>query len=249
MGDPVLKPVKRLPRLVLVSMLALASNCSPDLDSSDSASSRPRRESERTPPRVVLLISIDTLRADHVGIYGYARPTSPVIDRLGREGAVFDDAISTSPWTLPAHASMLTGLYPNRHGANDVGHGLAEGIPTLATILASRGYTTAAVVNSSKVGRLYDLQRGFQEFVYVQEVTNRVSPSSWITDQAMNWLREFREERLFLFVHYFDVHSDYTSLPEVERQFVSAYDGKADGSSSQLYVFGLDPAFLAECRE
>lgn len=243
-----LKPATRLRRLVPVLVLALGPSCSPEREPSGSPSSRSGREPRGVPPRVVLLISIDTLRADHVGIYGYPRPTSPVIDRLGREGTVFDDASSTSPWTLPAHASMLTGLYPNRHGANDVERALGEGIPTLATMLASRGYTTAAVVNSSKVGRLYDLQRGFREFVYVQEVPARVSPSTWITDQAMTWLREFREERLFLFLHYFDVHSDYASLPEVERQFVRAYHGKADGSSTQLYVFGLDPEFLAECR-
>ena len=119
-----LKPATRLRHVVPVLVLALGPSCSPEREPSGSPSSRSGREPRGVPPRVVLLISIDTLRADHLGIYGYPRPTSPVIDQLGREGAVFDDASSTSPWTLPAHASMLTGLYPNRHGANDVEHAL-----------------------------------------------------------------------------------------------------------------------------
>jgi arylsulfatase A-like enzyme len=241
-----------------VVVAALALGCAPDreLDSDGRAaddslpgpSSADALELGSTLPRVVLLISIDTLRADHLGIYGYPRPTSPVIDGLGREGVVFEDANSTSPWTLPAHASMLTGLYPNRHGAIGGGRRLHETIPTLATVLASRGYRTAAAVNSIRVGRLYGLSRGFQEFLYVEEVADRVSPSTWITDRGLEWMREFRDDRLFLFLHYFDVHSNYTSLPEHERRFVAPYDGKADGSAAQLFLFGLDPKLLDECR-
>jgi len=67
-------------------------------------------------PTNIILISIDTLRADHLGCYGYERPTSPTLDQLACEGLLFEDVTSTSPWTLPAHGSLLTGLYPNRHG-------------------------------------------------------------------------------------------------------------------------------------
>ncbi|MDH3211476.1 MAG: sulfatase-like hydrolase/transferase [Myxococcales bacterium] len=251
-------PSVRLRRLASLLMLAVALGCAPDAEPDASepgagdalaalpAPMRPEPGSAR--PRVVLLISIDTLRADHLGVYGYLRPTSPVIDGLAREGIVFADASSTAPWTLPAHASMLSGLYPHRHGATDVTHQLPEDVPTLATILARRGYRTAAVVNSTKVSRLYDLSRGFQEFLYVPEVHDRISPSTWITDQAMDWLREFRDERLFLFVHYYDVHSDYASLPRYERQFVRPYDGKVDGSSAQLDMTRHDSEIMEMCR-
>ena len=164
--------------LMTVVVTAVALGCAPDQepDSDGRAAEGSLRgpsspvalKSRSTPARVVLLVSIDTLRADHLGIYGYPRPTSPVIDSLGREGVVFEDANSTSPWTLPAHASMFTGLYPNRHGSFGGGRKLHGTIPTLATVLASRGYRTAAAVNSIRVGRLYGLSRGFQEFLYVE---------------------------------------------------------------------------------
>jgi arylsulfatase A-like enzyme len=227
------------PRLLAaVLVAAVATGCAPDRES----------DSDDRAPRVVLLISIDTLRADHLGVYGYPRPTSPVIDGLGREGVVFEDASSTAPWTLPAHASMLTGLYPNRHGLNGTRRKLHKDLPTLATELAQRGYATAAAVNSIRVGRLYGLARGFQEYLYVEEVADRMSPSTWITEQALEWMREFRNQRLFLFLHYFDVHSDYTSLPEYEQPFVAPYDGQADGSSTQLFLFAFDPKLLEACR-
>lgn len=251
-------PAVPLRRLALILLLVILSGCAPDPeagpgdraahDSPAGLSSPLPQGSRSAAPRVVLLVSIDTLRADHLGIYGYHRPTSPMIDMLGREGVVFEDASSPAPWTLPAHASMLSGLYPNRHGANDKGRMLHESIPTLATILASRGYVTAAAVNSRKLGQLYDLSKGFEEFLYVEEVAERFTPSTWITDQGMEWLRKFRDERVFLFLHYFDVHSDYASLPEYERRFVNPYHGKADGGSVQLYLFGIDPAFVSECR-
>ena len=199
-------------------------------------------------PRIVLLISLDTLRPDHLGIYGYDRPTSPAIDSLGREGVVFEDASTTSPWTLPSHASMLTGLYPNRHGATDWETALDVSLPTLAARLAGNGYATAAVVNTLHLSEQFGLTRGFEKFMYVKENEERVGPSTWVTDQAIGWLGELRGQRVFLFVHYYDVHSRYAALPRYERQFVSPYDGPADGSSGQLYLYLLSPQFIASCQ-
>lgn len=195
-----------------------------------------------------MLISLDTLRADHLGIYGYPRPTSPVIDALGREGTVFEDVSTTSPWTLPSHASLLTGLYPNRHGAIDWEAALDVSLPTLAATLSGRGYATAAVVNTLHLSERFGLPRGFEKFLYVKENEERVSPSTWVTDQAIEWLDELRDRRVFLFMHYYDVHSRYAALPRYERQFVSPYDGPADGSSTQLYLYLLSPEFIAGCR-
>jgi arylsulfatase A-like enzyme len=187
-----------------------------------------------TVPARVLLISIDTLRPDHLGTYGYTRATSPNLDAFGREGVVFDDVTSTSPWTLPAHASMFTGLYPTRHGVMDLTTTLSKDLPTLATRMAEAGFATAAVVNSRYLSPTFGLERGFQRFRYMTETRSQREPSKIITEQALAWARELSGQRWFLFVHYYDVHSDYSALPEYEQQFVRPYSGPADGTTAQL---------------
>jgi arylsulfatase A-like enzyme len=92
------------------------------------------------------------------------------------------------------------------------------------------------------------LARGFERFLYVEESEDRVSPSTWITDQAIEWLEELRGQPVFLFLHYYDVHSSYAALPRYERLFVSDYAGEVDGSSEQLVSFKLSPEFVASCR-
>ncbi len=111
----------------------------------------------------ILLISIDTLRADHVSCYGYDRPTTPNLDALARDGTRFSHAYSPAGWTPPAHASMLTGLFPSQHGAVDENR-LHDGVTTLAQILASAGYGTLGAVNNSQVGELVGLDRGHESF-------------------------------------------------------------------------------------
>ncbi len=185
-------------------------------------------------PRLVVLVSIDTLRADHLGLYGYDRKTSPRLDRLALESTVFDDAMSSSPWTLPAHASLLTGLYPSRHGLISHERYLASGLATLPQLFSKAGYRTAAVVNSHNLAPEFGLDRGFEKYRYVEERVDRREPSTEITDQAMQRVREAGGKPLFLFLHYYDVHSDYASLPEHEAVFLRPYDGIADGSTAQL---------------
>ncbi len=102
-------------------------------------------------PRNVILISIDTLRSDHVGIYGYGPDTSPTMDRLALGGVFFEDVTAASPWTLPSHASMFTGLYPSTHGVKDHTFALHETTPTLATAFSSAGFQTVAFVNSHNI--------------------------------------------------------------------------------------------------
>jgi arylsulfatase A-like enzyme len=188
---------------------------------------------EPRPTEHVLLISIDTLRSDHVGAYGYPRPTSPHLDAFAREGVVFEDVTSPSPWTLPAHASLFTGLYPGRHGLTSEAV-LPAAVTSLATHLAARGFATGAVVNSNYLSRAFGLDRGFERFQYVQEAAQQREPSRAVTDQAIAWAQELAGRKWFLFVHYYDVHSDYASLPEYERQFVRPYAGRADGTTAQM---------------
>jgi len=185
-------------------------------------------------PTLFILVSIDTLRPDHLGCYGYGRPTSPHLDALAAEGMLFENATAPSPWTLPSHASLLTGLYPSHHTLKSHDHVLPEAVPTLATLLADNGFVTAAVVNSHNLSQRFGLNRGFAHFLYVEERVGRRKPSTAITDQAIAWLREHGQRPLFLFVHYYDVHSDYRSLPQYEALFTRPYTGSAQGSTTHL---------------
>jgi hypothetical protein len=199
-------------------------------------------------PRHLILISIDTLRADHLGCYGYERPTSPAIDAMAEEGVVFDDASATSPWTLPSHASLLTGLYPRRHGATAPNHALADDAVHLAAWLKRHDFRTAAVVNSPWL-KTHGLREGFDDFVYVPPVAGDRRPSR-VTELALLRLRHLdRQTPFFLFLHYYDVHGDYRSLREYEEMFVSDYDGRADGSTLQLHAFRRGEVELAPIRQ
>jgi arylsulfatase A-like enzyme len=122
----------------------------------------------------VILISIDTLRADHLSCYGYSRETTPNIDRLAEDGTIFLKNYSTGVWTPPGHASMLTGLYIHEHGVYD-DRRLSKDIPTIATILKENGYHTAGFVNNSQVGELVGFEKGHDVF---EEVWRGISPRS-----------------------------------------------------------------------
>src|SRR5439155_10946449 len=117
------------------------------------------------PPPSILLVTIDTLRADHVGAYGATGAETPNLDALTREGVRFEEARSHVPLTLPSHATILTGLLPPHHGvrANGLFH-LRSGVPTLASVLRARGYRTGAVVASVVLDRAYGLDRGFETY-------------------------------------------------------------------------------------
>jgi arylsulfatase A-like enzyme len=163
-----------------------------------------------------------------------SRTTSPRLDALAKEGVLFEDALTPSPWTLPSHASMLTGLYPSRHRLISHSTSLPTSVTSITSLLAANGFATAAVVNSHNLSPTFGLHRDFEDFEYVKEVVGSRETSRNITDHAIEWLRRYREQRLFLFIHYYDVHSDYLSLPEYERQFVGPYQGIADGTTKQM---------------
>jgi arylsulfatase A-like enzyme len=116
---------------------------------------------ERPPNLIVYLI--DTLRADHLGSYGYARETSPTLDALAAEGVLFENAYSQSSWTRAAVGSLFTGLFPSRHGAVRRDHRLRDDAPTLAEILQRAGYYTAAFISNPNVLPIFGFTRGFDE--------------------------------------------------------------------------------------
>jgi arylsulfatase A-like enzyme len=151
----------------------------------------------------LILISIDTLRADHLGAYGYERQTSPVLDRLADESVLFESVISQAPWTLPAHVTMLSSLYPSTHKATLDDTTIDASIPNLATLLNASGYATAAFIDHVFVSSLYGFDRGFDRF---DENGGGVAA---IRLRASGWLREQPREPFFLFLHLFDVHCPY----------------------------------------
>ena len=246
------KPVNRMIRIfALVVGLLGALGCFPQeaTEREAPAPDTPVTEPRVIRPRVVLLLSLDTLRADHLGFYGYEKFTSPVLDMIAAEGVVFEDASATSPWTLPSHASMLTGLYPKQHGVQTMATALPEDVPTLAGLLAESGFQTAAVVNSTWLQKdSYRITRHFDNYLFVPDVADRRSPSTWVTDQAIEWLGEMRDDRLFLFVHYYDVHTDYASEAAFEALFTTPYEGVVDGSGWQLTLANLKDEHLELCR-
>ena len=155
-----------------------------------------------TPPArpSVILVSIDTLRADHLGLYGYSRDTSPFLDRFGKASLVFEHAYSPCPWTLVAHMTMLTGLYPPQHGVTEADRALADSIPLLAERLHDAGYQTIGLYHPVWVNARHGFQRGFDVF-----------RSHGEADEAEQHLREELAKLdparpFFLFLHLFDVH-------------------------------------------
>src|ERR1700704_4015360 len=119
----------------------------------------------RTPRPNVLIITVDTLRADHLGCYGFTFARTPAIDKLARESVRFTDAISSAPITMPAHSSIFTGLFPPAHGVRDNGaYALGENAVTLAERLRDAGYTTHAFVSALVLNRRYNLNQGFETY-------------------------------------------------------------------------------------
>jgi arylsulfatase A-like enzyme len=198
---------------------------------------------------VIVLISLDTLRPDHLGTYGHVRDTSPVLDALADRGVVFEDASSTAPWTLPAHASMLTGLYPSQANVRRSPDRLPASIPTLAAQLREAGYRTVGIASNLwfTIGWFH---QGFEEWENLDDeisdllhgIPNSTEQtpeglSEQITQLGLKALNDHRERPVFLFLHYFDIHSDYVSRPEFEGLFLPSNfrsESKVDGSTVQL---------------
>ncbi len=190
-------------------------------------------------PQNVVVIVVDTLRADHLGVYGYSRETSPAIDALAADAVVYERAYSTAPWTMPSVASMLTGLSPNGHGLTRV-EALPQEAVTLAEILGEQGYSTAAVVSHRLLGRRFQFDQGFEIF---DETPSRVPArgivAGRVTRSAQEIVRELatRDRPFFLFAHYFDPHYPY--VPHEQYEFAPEGVGRLDGTESIEELRGL----------
>ena len=187
----------------------------------------------------ILLVLIDTLRADHLGCYGYPKPTSPNIDRVASEGMVFERAFSPGIPTQPAHTTLYTGRHPIAH--NVVTHGgeeeLSDRLPVLSELLQRAGYTTCAVDN------LYDMKpwfaRGYEFYINAGQPrrSGLMVSCEEVNRRAIRWLRTHMEEKFFLFVHYWDPHTPYIPPSRYRSSF---YDGEDPCDPTNRSLDALD---------
>jgi len=192
----------------------------------------------------VLLITLDTVRADHIGCYGYSRIETPTIDRLASDGVRFENAYTQVPITLPSHAVILTGTYPMFSGMRDfTSPPLPVSIPTLAEMLRRSGYQTAAFVSSFVLNAMWGLNRGFE--VYDDDMgidTNHprflfllARRGDYTTDRFLTWLGRNGNKPFFAWLHLYDAHSPYRSPePYHSRYSGRPYDGAIAFDDAQV---------------
>ena len=193
----------------------------------------------------VLLISIDTLRADHLGCYGHPVIRTPNIDRIAAEGTLFEQCTTPAPITLPAHTSLMTGTYPFTHGVRDNARfHVHEDNVTLAEVLRDAGYVTGAQIAAYVLNREFGLDQGFDTYEDVETARRTrlaaTDPAASerkaevVCDGACGWLREHVGDRFFLFVHFFDPHSAYDPPGRFAAQYKNRYLGEIGYVDEQI---------------
>ncbi len=208
-------------------------------------------------PNIVIVV-MDTARADHFSCYGYSRPTTPHVDRLAQEGVLFEQAVSTAPWTLPSHASLFTGLYASQHGTDRPAPWLSGSLLTLAELLKGEGYQTAGFSNNPWVGPGTNFHQGFDLFEGMwkgsgpvhrlalvwaatrlkdrlgEKITNS-SDAAATNARIRWWLDRVRRDASpsFLFVNYIDVHGPYRPREPFRSRFLREPHRMAAGKLAQ----------------
>jgi arylsulfatase A-like enzyme len=199
------------------------------------------------PPRNLLLITLDTLRADHLGLYGYGRPTSPRLDGFAAGATVFDDALCNIPTTLPSHVSIFTGLRPAQHGVRENGQVATRDLTTVFDLLAERGFATAAVVASRVVDERYTAGLGFGEVSFAGGEHQYQIAAEAVTARAWAWLERAGQGPFALWVHYYDAHEPYTPPVATLRALARPYSGPLPNRLSIPALLELnDPTRAAE---
>lgn len=207
--------------------------------STDSSPPAPER------PRAIILISIDTLRADHLSSYGYTAIETPHIDALAKGGTVFSDVGSQVPLTFPSHVSLFTSIYPFFNGIEDNAETLAPNVVTLALLLKFHGYRTAAVVGGFVMDRRFGLNRGFDMYdSRFDQPSNEGSPTGEfkrlgadVVSIANRWLTENSNSTFFLFVHFYDLHTPYNLPASYRARFGTGYDAELRYVDKQVGTF------------
>jgi arylsulfatase A-like enzyme/Flp pilus assembly protein TadD len=223
-------PGLRPQRLVLPAVAPLEIRVAEDMQPAEVVPSAPGEFAGSN----LLVVTLDTTRADRIGCYGNDDIRTPAVDRVAREGVLFSRAVAPAPTTLPAHASLMTGLYPYHHGARANGlYRLDEPQVTLAEILAAKGYVTGAMVSSFVLDSQFGIDQGFRDFdddvggpedLASFHMSERTADAT--TQRAESWLRTHADESFFLWVHYYDPHFPYEAPRPFSDDFSVPYDAE-----------------------
>ncbi|MEE8587638.1 MAG: sulfatase-like hydrolase/transferase [Acidobacteriota bacterium] len=192
----------------------------------------------------VILITIDTLRADHLPMWGAKNVRTPHLEALSQRSVLFEQAVTPVPLTLPAHASLMTGSYPHFHQVRDNSASrLSDKLPSLATVLKERGYATGAFVASAVLDRRYGLDRGFDhygdQFGLAARFSGQVAerPAQPVIDEAIEWMKPRRGEAFFAWIHLYDPHAPYSAPGEFASKGYSGEIEYADQQLGRLFEF------------
>lgn len=195
----------------------------------------------------IVFVMFDAVRYDHVGVYGYERPTTPTIDALAKESTRYTRAYANAPWTRPSTATFLTGLFASRHQVETDASKLADSITTLAARLKKRGYYTAGFSANGNGGSLANLQKDFDLFedptnTYERGTRgktyccNGLPSAEFLTRRVLAWLDKDTHEKRFLFLFYVDPHDPYGAPPDIEEMFLGkGFSGKVRRHASWEY--------------
>jgi len=172
----------------------------------------------------VILVSLDTLRADHLGCYGYSRETSPHLDALSKDGALFENVYAQSSWTLPSHTSMLFSLNSASHQVYYNDQRIDPSLPSLASLLQQAGFIPYAFTGGGYVSSIYGFAKGFHW--YEEPAGGRHAPlardeAQKLAIYASNWIKRNKDKPFFLFLHTFQIHGPYDSPPPWNKKFLT----------------------------
>lgn len=188
----------------------------------------------RRPGDNVIMISLDALRTDHVGVYGYERNTTPHIDALAQKGIVFERAYSNTTWTLPSHMSLMTSLYPSVHRVFDTDSKLPSSMRTLAEELKDNGYLNVAFTGGGFTSKVFGFDRGFDLYREKYDAKTENFGEGWrlshILEDGFRWLEENADQKFFMFLHCFDTHE-----PFIAHSYLAEFDKDYDGPLKFLH--------------
>ena len=235
---------------VLFGALAVIWSLRPTRDVSEALRRLRARQGVEKPN--VVLVTLDTTRADHLGCYGYANARTPNLDALAARGVLFREAATTAPLTLPAHSSIMTGMYPAYHGVRINGNAaLGRSQQTLAEVLSARGYATGAFVGAFVLDGRWGLNQGFAHYDDRFDLEKHKHldlgavqrPGNEVVDAALGWLDDHKKDAFFAWVHLYDAHTPYEP-PEPFRSPsggsgpAGLYDGEIAFADQQVGKIG-----------
>ena len=228
--------------IALVTLLA-ACTCQPPATPPPEAEEAPPPVSADAPAEVVVLVTVDTLRADFVSFAGYPQPTTPHLESLAREGTWFSHAFAPSSWTAPSMASLFTGVYPTSHGVQQGGKDpetgevvvpvLADPLTTLAESMRDAGYRTIGTPSNRLLAKDRGFAQGFDTypdqapFIEANKVNNIVRRQLRAAF-GEDWRNTWREDKVFLWIHYYDPHLPWPPHPKLAPKFAPDYDSPLD---------------------